>query len=116
MNSRSYKSIVTFSSPFTLTAHPKELPAGEYELLVEEDVHPGLQHASNRGQRAYLTARNSGDRADPTETLTLSEEDLKMALGHVWDILDDHNDQNDNQTSDAALYPPEEMKWTLPNG
>ena len=42
MNMRSITSTVTFSNPFTLSGYPGDLPAGEYEILVEEELLQGL--------------------------------------------------------------------------
>ena len=49
---RSIRSTVTFPRPFTLSGYSDELPAGEYEVLVEEELietlsFPGLPQNSD---------------------------------------------------------------------
>ena len=54
MTMRSTRSTVTFSSPFTLSGYPGDLPAGDYEVLVEEELLQGLSFEAYRRTATYL--------------------------------------------------------------
>lgn len=80
MNTRSSKSKVTFSNPFSLPGIVGELAAGEYEVLVEEKLIQGLSFEAWRRTATYLTVRGKGNHAGRTELWTVSDRDLKVAL------------------------------------
>jgi hypothetical protein len=42
MTMRSSRSTLTFSNPFTLAGYPGELPAGDDDILVEDERFQGL--------------------------------------------------------------------------
>jgi len=73
--------MVTFPNPFTLFGYLDELPAGEYEVLVEEELLEGLSFAAYRRTATYLTVRGKGRRAGHTELRPTTEKDLATALG-----------------------------------
>ncbi|MFW8636105.1 hypothetical protein [Cribrihabitans pelagius] len=52
---RSTRSTVTFPRPFTLSGYSDELPAGEYEVLVEEELIETLSFTAYRRSAIYLT-------------------------------------------------------------
>lgn len=62
MSMRSSRSTVTFSNPFTLPGYPGDLPAGDYEVLVEEELLQGLSFEAYRRTATYLTVRGRGMR------------------------------------------------------
>jgi hypothetical protein len=99
MNTRSTRSTVTFSSPFTLPGYLGELPAGDYEVLVEEELLQGLSFEAYRRTATFLTVCGKGRQAGRSELRPTTESDLKRA--QVWDsiLTDKKND------SDAALSP-----------
>lgn len=80
MNMRSSRTMVTFRHPFTLSGYSDELPAGDYEVLVEEELLEGLSFAAYRRTATYLTAGGEGRRADRTELRPITERDLEKAL------------------------------------
>ena len=102
MTMRSTISTVTFSSPFTLSGYPGDLPAGDYEVLVEEELLQGLSFEAYRRTATYLTVRGSGNHAGRTELRAISENDLKEALSQ------DQATADTNNHSDAALSPQED--------
>jgi hypothetical protein len=102
MTMRSTISTVTFSSPFTLSGYPGDLPAGDYEVLVEEELLQGLSFEAYRRTATYLTVRGSGNHAGRTELRAISENDLKEALSQEQAAADTNNH------SDAALSPQED--------
>ena len=104
MNMRSTRSTVTFSNPFTLPGYPGELPAGDYEVLVEEELLQGLSFEAYRRTATYLTVRGRGARAGRSEMRATTERDLKEALSRDADTTETNNH------SDAALSPQEDLK------
>jgi len=104
MNTRSTRSTVRFSNPFTLPGYPGDLPAGDYEILVEEDLLQGLSFAAYRRTATYLIVRGSGAHAGRTEWRTISEADLNDALSRDQAATDTTNH------GDAALSPQEDLK------
>ena len=104
MNMRSTRSMVTFSNPFTLSGHPGELPAGDYEVLVEEELLQGLSFEAYRRTTTYLTVHGKGARAGRSEMWATTERDLKEALSR------DAATTETNNHSEAALSPQEDLK------
>jgi hypothetical protein len=102
MTMRSTRSTVTFSNPFTLSGYPGELPAGDYEVLVEEELLQGLSFEAYRRTATYLTVRGSGRHAGRSELRATSDSDLKEALSR------DRGANKKNDHSDAALSPQED--------
>ncbi|MDW4500217.1 hypothetical protein R5H30_19675 [Sulfitobacter sp. D35] len=104
MNMRSTISTVTFSNRFTLPGYPGDLPPGDYEVLVEEELLQGLSFEAYRRTATYLTVRGRGGHAGRTELRAISENDLKEALSRDRGATEEINH------SDAALSPQEDLK------
>ncbi|WP_198671181.1 hypothetical protein [Oceanibium sediminis] len=102
MNMRSTRSTVTFSNPFTLSGYPGDLPAGDYEVLVEEELLQGLTFEAYRRTATFLTVHGRGSHAGRTELRAISERDLKEALSR------DAATTEKNKHSAAALSPQED--------
>lgn len=103
MNMRSTRSTVTFSNPFTLPGYPGDLPAGDYEVLVEEELLQGLSFEAYRRTATYLLVRGTGGHAGRTELRAISESDLTQALSR-----DGTANETKKVHSDAALPPQED--------
>jgi hypothetical protein len=80
MNMRSTRSTVTFSNPFILSGYPRELPAGDYEVLTEEELLQGLSFQAYRRTATFLTVRGKGRHAGRIELCAISDGDLRAAL------------------------------------
>lgn len=104
MNIRSTRSTITFSNPFTLSGYTGDLPAGDYEVLVEEELLQGLSFEAYRRSATYLTVRGKGARAGRSEMRVTTESDLKEALRR------DKVATEKNKDSEAALSPQEDLK------
>ncbi|MGQ3486326.1 hypothetical protein [Roseovarius pacificus] len=104
MTMRSTRSTVSFSNPFTLPGYLGDLPPGDYEVLVEEELLQGLSFEAYRRTTMYLTVRGRGSHAGRTELRAISEKDLKEALSR------DAATTETNNHSDAALSPQEDLK------
>lgn len=102
MNIRSTRSTVTFSKPFTLPGYPGDLPAGHYEVLVEEEFIPGLSFEAYRRTATYLTVSGIGSHPGRIELWAISEGDLQEALRRDTDATETNNH------SEAALSPQED--------
>ena len=104
MTMRSTRSTVTFSNRFTLPGYVGDLPAGDYEVLVEEELLQGLSFEAYRRTATYLTVRGRGSHAGRSELRAISDSDLKEALSQ------DQGATKKNDHSDAALSPQENLK------
>lgn len=104
MDTRSSKSVVTFSNAFTLAGYPETLPAGDYEVLVDEELLRGLSFLAYRRTAIYLTVVGKGAQDGRVEMLTITEQDLELALNG------DRNSIAPSHDSDAALPPLEDAK------
>ncbi|WP_170520028.1 hypothetical protein [Ruegeria sp. HKCCA6707] len=102
MSTRSSSSLVTFSNPFSLSGYPDELPAGEYEVVVEEELLQGLSFEAYRRTGTYLTVQGKGSKPGRTEMRPIDPEDFERALKQDQTLATSNND------SDAALSPQEE--------
>lgn len=103
MNIRTTRSTVTFANPFTLPGYPGDLLAGDYEVLVEEELLQGLSFEGYRWTATYLTVRGRGAHAGRTEAWALSDNDLKEALSQDWGATEKNNH------SEAALSSQEDL-------
>ena len=65
MNLRSTTSVITFSNAFALSGDDDELPAGDYEVVVEEELLPGLSFQAYRRTATYLTVHGRGGGCQP---------------------------------------------------
>ena len=91
MNMRSTRSTVTFSNPFALPGYPGNLPPGDYEVLVEEELLQGLSFEAYRRTATSLTVRGRGGHAGRTELRGIYDSDLKEALSRDRAATEKHN-------------------------
>lgn len=80
MTQRSTTSTVTFAHPFSLSGYPGDLPAGDYEVLVEEELLQGLSFEAYRRTATFLTVRGRDGHSGRTELRAITEADLNQAL------------------------------------
>lgn len=73
---RTTKSTVTFSRSFTLNGGLGELPAGTYEIEVDEEEIHGIERTVYRRMATLLFVRSGGR----TRTLTIDPDELEAAL------------------------------------
>ena len=99
MTLRTTKSNVTFLHHFTLAGHPDKLPAGKYEIVVEEELLDGLSFDAYRRTATYLVVARAGR----TEMRKISRADLEDAV-----TLDRALAEKSHRNSEAALSPPED--------
>lgn len=104
MNTRSSRKRVSFSHPFILSGYSDELPAGDYEILVEEELLQGLSFEAYRRTSTYMVVAGNGSHAGRTEMRLITEQDLEAALSR--DLVF----SSETKPSGAALSPPENLK------
>lgn len=104
MNTRSSRTTVTFSNAFALSGYPGELPAGDYEVVMEEELLQGLSFEAWRRTATYLLVQGQGRRAGRTEMRSTTEKVLNEALSS------DHTMTGKNDQREAVFAPPEDPK------
>lgn len=82
MNTRSSTSLVVFKHPFVLPGSPEEFPAGQYELLVEEELLDGLSFPAFRETAAFLLIFGPSLGSGPKEMRSTTRADVQVALEH----------------------------------
>ncbi|TAD91166.1 MAG: hypothetical protein EAZ99_03475 [Alphaproteobacteria bacterium] len=80
MATRSTRSIATFRQSFTLSGYTDELPAGNYEVRVDEELLEGLSFLAYRRTGTYLTVREPGS----SEVRPIVDADLDAAIVADW--------------------------------
>ncbi|WP_323776374.1 hypothetical protein [Leisingera sp.] len=104
MNIRSSRTAVAFFNAFTLPGYPDSLPAGQYQVVAEEELIQGLSFEAYRRTATYLEIRNRGGQAGRTELRPVSESALKQALRRDRDLRRNSND------SEAEPSPQEDLR------
>ena len=104
MSTRSSRSKVKFSQSFVLSGYSDEFPAGDYEVVVEEELLQGLGFEAYRRTATFLTVHGTGGRVGRTEMRPIIESDLESALSR------DRVFVNDANASEAALSPLGDLK------
>lgn len=103
MLTRSTRSMVTFSNDFTIGDSQRELPAGTYEVVVEEKLLQGLSFEAYRRTATYLMIRERGGKTGQTTMHKTTREELEHA------IACDRAPPETTNDSEAALSPQEDM-------
>ncbi|MEM9761501.1 MAG: hypothetical protein AAF968_03150 [Pseudomonadota bacterium] len=80
MLTRSSSVIMTFPRPFTLSGYTDELPAGDYEVQVEEELLLGLSFVAYRRTGTYIVVRGTGHRANQREFRQVDPAELDAAI------------------------------------
>lgn len=102
MTSRTTRSFVTFAFPFVIAGYSDELPAGKYEILVEEDLIEGPSFmAYRRTSTQILIDGQIG--VGRMEIRPTDVEDLELALSL------DKERSTKVKSSEAAHSPQEDL-------
>ncbi len=104
MNTRSSKSMVTFVNAFSQPGYPEQLPAGTYEILVEEELLQGLSFEAWRRTSTFLLVRGNGNPVGSIAMRPITQKDLELVLRL------DRITTETIQHSEAALSPQEELE------
>ncbi|PRY75069.1 hypothetical protein CLV80_114106 [Yoonia maritima] len=103
MSSRTTTSFVTFLHPFVVAGYTDELPAGEYEVLADDDVMLSNSFAAYRRTATFLLI---DWHAGKSELRAVDHRDLELALAQDQANANKHEIKN----SAAALSPSEDQK------
>ncbi|GGB62347.1 hypothetical protein GCM10011316_37850 [Roseibium aquae] len=76
MSARSTRSTVKFFHPFSLNGQSEVLPAGDYEIIVEEELLESMSFLAYRKTATYLIVTGHGR----TEMREISGDDLEAVL------------------------------------
>ncbi|SNT41792.1 hypothetical protein SAMN05421757_1203 [Tropicimonas sediminicola] len=104
MNTRSSRSMVTFSNAFAQPGYPGQLPAGTYEVLIEEELLQGLSFEAWRRVSTFLVVRGKGNRRRSFSMRPITEKDLERVLRC------DRITTESIKCSEAALSPLEDLQ------
>jgi len=103
MSSRTTTSIVLFFHPFVVAGYTDELPAGDYEVLADDEVILSSSSAAYRRKTTFLLINWP---AGKSERRAVDHQDPELALAQ--------DQANANLTviknSEAALSPSEDRK------
>jgi hypothetical protein len=81
MTIRTTRTTVSFSSPFTLQSLEGIQPAGEYVVLIDDELIEGLSRlAYRRVAMLFQTPAVSASRPRPTQSFAISQTELDAAL------------------------------------
>jgi hypothetical protein len=83
MENRAVWSKITFPKPFVLTGSDALLPAGDYNLLIEEERLQGLTFDAYRRTGTFLQIADNSRFPGRTELRPVSDADLLQASGTV---------------------------------
>ena len=103
MLSRTTTSVVTFLHPFVVAGYTDELPAGEYQVLADDEVMQSHSFAAYRRTATFLLINWH---AGKSELRAVDHRDLELALAQ------DQANANTNaiKNSAAALSPSKDQK------
>lgn len=103
MSSRTTTSIVTFLHPFVVAGYKDELPAGDYEVLADDDVMLSHSFVAYRRTATFLLINLN---AGKSELRAVDHRDLELALA----LALANTNTNAIKNSEAALSPSEDRK------
>ena len=92
MNIRSSSKQVTFAHPFTMPGFTEPLPAGHYDILIEEELLQGLSFEAYRRISTHMMVTGQTGRV---EMCPIMEKDLETAINRDLAVLDQGAPQND---------------------
>ena len=80
MNTRSTRTVMTFPDAFALPGCTEKLPAGQYVVVVEEELLQWLSFEAYRRTATFLEVHGRGGKSGRTELRPIAESDLEKAL------------------------------------
>lgn len=80
MSIRTTRKIVKFSNPFSIEGVGRVLPAGNYEVVTDEELIEGLSFPVYRRVATMMLAPTQSSQARSIEMLTIDPVDLAAAL------------------------------------
>ena len=102
MNSRTTRASVTFAHPFRIAGYEDVLAAGEYQVVVDEELLEGLSFEAYRRTGTYLLVGSQAGGRGSAEMRPIDPRDLEAAL------VRDRALPDTAEPGEAALSPLEE--------
>jgi hypothetical protein len=102
VNPRTTRRTVTFTHPFRIAGYEDELPAGDYQVDVDEELLEGLSFEAYRRTGTYLLVGSQAGGRGSAEMRPIDPRDLEAAL------VRDRGPFDNAEPSEAALSPLEE--------
>jgi hypothetical protein len=79
MTTRSRREIITFRHPFRIKGIDRELPAGAYEVITDEEMIEGLSFASFRRVATMIMVPAAASRGSTMEMVSIGSVELSDA-------------------------------------
>ena len=79
MTMRSRRETITFRHPFRIKGIDRQLQAGAYEVITDEEMIEGLSFASFRSVATMIMATGAAPRASSMEMISINGSDLSDA-------------------------------------
>ena len=79
MTMRSRRETITFRHPFRIKGIDRQLQAGAYEVITDEEMIEGLSFASFRRVATMIMVPGASPRQSSTEMISISSVDLSEA-------------------------------------
>ena len=80
MTIRSHRTIVTFKRPFLLEYIGKKLPAGNYEVVTEEELLEGLSFYAYHRLQTYICRQSEPDQNSMSQSYVVDPDELDDAI------------------------------------
>lgn len=106
METRSTRSTVAFPFAFALPGSDDLYPAGDYDLVIEEERLQGLTFDAYRRTGMYLQITGNARFPGRTEMRQVSDADLRQALGHDYQPAADAGKTTDADTAPGSETTP----------
>ena len=103
MSSRTTTSTVSFAYPFAIGGDLTGLPAGDYEVVVDEELLPNFSFEAYRRTATYILIKGRNAPGN-TQMYPIDPEDLELALSQ------DQERCSKSEKSEAALPPQKGLK------
>ena len=79
MTIRSRREVITFKHPFQIRGIDRELPAGDYEVITDEETIEGLSFAAYRRVATMMIVPTAASQGLAKEMITIGSVDLADA-------------------------------------
>ena len=79
MTIRSRRETITFQHPFRINGIDRSLPAGDYEVIIDEEMIEGLSFAAYRRVATMIVVPAAPPRSSTMEMISIASVDLSDA-------------------------------------
>lgn len=96
MTTRTTNKTVTFEYPFLLGSAGEKLPAGDYEVVTEEELLEGLSFYAYRRLQTYMYRQSTAHKSGLAQSYVVDPADLVAALARDQAVANDKVDEDDD--------------------